>query len=85
MGISVDSPAQNAATVEKLRLPFPLLSDPEGTQAIRPYDVWHGGKSSAPRPGSGYSSTSVLIHPSWSMVTMRALQSVALRVSILWA
>lgn len=28
VGVSVDSPAENAAMVEKLRLPFPLLSDP---------------------------------------------------------
>ncbi len=26
--------------VEKLHLPFPLLSDPDGTGAIKPYDVW---------------------------------------------
>ena len=29
--------------VDKLRLPFPLLADPEGRQAIRPYGVWHEG------------------------------------------
>jgi len=42
-GISVDSPERNAAMVEKLRLPFPLLADPGGRQAIRPYGVWHEG------------------------------------------
>ena len=42
-GISVDSPGQNAAMAAKLRLPFPLLSDPGGEQAIRPYGVWHEG------------------------------------------
>ncbi len=40
VGISVDSPDQNAAMVEKLRLPFPLLSDPGGELAIKPYGVW---------------------------------------------
>ncbi len=33
--------------VEKLRLPFPLLSDPGGEQAIKPYGVWHEGESYA--------------------------------------
>ena len=39
VGISVDDPAQNAAMVEKLMLPFPLLSDPDRTLAIEPYGV----------------------------------------------
>lgn len=39
MGISVDSPAENAAMVEKLRLPFPLLSDPDAA-AIATWDVY---------------------------------------------
>jgi hypothetical protein len=42
-GISVDSPGRNAAMADKLRLPFPLLADPGGRQAIRPYGVWHEG------------------------------------------
>ncbi len=33
--------------VEKLKLPFPLLSDPNGQQAIKPYDVWHEGEGYA--------------------------------------
>ncbi len=37
--VSVDSPGQNAAMVEKLRLPFPLLSDPDRSRAIAPYGV----------------------------------------------
>ena len=32
-----DTPQQNAAMVEKLRLPFPILSDPTRDLAIRPY------------------------------------------------
>ncbi len=36
-GISVDSPAQHAAMIEKLGLPFPLLSDPNRSAAIEPY------------------------------------------------
>ncbi|MDP8928207.1 MAG: peroxiredoxin family protein [Actinomycetota bacterium] len=47
VGISVDDPSKNAAMVEKLKLPFPLLSDPNGQQAIKPYDVWHEGESYA--------------------------------------
>lgn len=47
VGISVDDSAKNAAMVEKLQLPFPLLSDPDGTKAIKPYDVWHEGKDYA--------------------------------------
>ena len=39
VGISVDEPAQNAAMVEKLMLPFPLLSDPDRSLAIGPYGV----------------------------------------------
>ena len=41
VGIAVDSVGQQAAMVEKLRLPFPLLSDPGGEQAIKPYDLWN--------------------------------------------
>lgn len=35
-GISVDSPRQQAAMVEKLDLGFPLLSDPDRSAAIEP-------------------------------------------------
>ncbi len=38
--ISVDTPAQNRAMIDKLLLPFPLLSDPQGEQAIKPYGAW---------------------------------------------
>lgn len=33
--------------VDKLGLPFPLLSDPDGTGAIKPYDVWQADASIA--------------------------------------
>lgn len=39
VGISVDDIQRNAAMVEKLILPFALLSDPDGTTMQR-YDVW---------------------------------------------
>ena len=39
MGISVDSVALNAAMVAKLRLPFPLLSDPDAAVAVA-WDVY---------------------------------------------
>lgn len=35
-GISADTPAQNSAVMEKLALPFPILSDPDRDQAITP-------------------------------------------------
>ncbi len=38
-GISIDSPGRNAAMIEKLTLPFPLLSDPDRSQAISPFGV----------------------------------------------
>ena len=39
VAISVDTPADNAAMVEKLRLPFPLLSDPDAA-VIAAWDVY---------------------------------------------
>lgn len=38
-GISIDGPERNAAMVEKLSLPFPLLSDPDRSEAIFPLGV----------------------------------------------
>ena len=38
-GISVDSPEQNRALIEKLILPYSLLSDPDG-DVIKRYGVW---------------------------------------------
>lgn len=40
--VVIDAPAQNAAMVEKLALPFPILSDPDGGGAIKPLGVWDG-------------------------------------------
>lgn len=37
--VSVDSVGQNAAMVDKLQLPFPLLSDPDRSVAVGPYGV----------------------------------------------
>ncbi len=48
-GISVDSVKQNAAMVDKLLLPFPLLSDPPG-EVIRSYGVWSDGDGGIARP-----------------------------------
>ena len=39
VAIDVDSPGQHAAMVEKLHLPFPMLSDPDRSQAIFPYGL----------------------------------------------
>ena len=38
-GISIDAPELNAAMVAKLSLPFPILSDPDRSQAISPFGV----------------------------------------------
>ncbi len=38
--VVIDPPEQNAAMVEKLALPFPILSDPGGDAAIKPFDAW---------------------------------------------
>jgi len=48
-GISVDSVEQNRAMVDKLLLPFPLLSDPEG-RVIKDWDVWMDGDGGIAKP-----------------------------------
>lgn len=40
VGISVDGVGKNAAMTAKLELPFPLLADPGGEAAIKPFGVW---------------------------------------------
>ena len=37
--IDIDTPGQHAAMVEKLNLPFPMLSDPDRSLAIGPYEL----------------------------------------------
>ncbi len=49
VGISVDPIDNNRAMVEKLLLPFPLLSDPEGT-VIRQWGVWTDGEGGIAKP-----------------------------------
>ena len=45
----IDTPAQNAAMVAKLALPFPVLSDPGGAGAIQALDAWDAsGKMAKP-------------------------------------
>ena len=39
VAISIDTPGQHAAMVDKLDLPFPMLSDPDRSLAIEPYGV----------------------------------------------
>ncbi len=47
--VVVDAPTQNAAMVEKLALPFPVLADPDGEGAIKPFEVWdEAGKTARP-------------------------------------
>jgi peroxiredoxin Q/BCP len=47
--ISVDSMEQQRAMVEKLLLPFPVLSDPEG-EVIRTWGVWTDAEGGIARP-----------------------------------
>ena len=48
-GIVIDSPGQNAAMVETLALPFPVLADPDGVGASKPLEAWdEPGKMSKP-------------------------------------
>lgn len=65
VGISVDTVEQNAVMVDKLLLPFPLLSDPEGS-VIRAYGVWNPGEGGVAKPAL------FLVHPDrsieWSYV-----------------
>ena len=53
VGISVDSPARNAAMIDKLDLPFEMLSDPDGTGLLKELDVWQPDTSHGDigRPG----------------------------------
>jgi hypothetical protein len=47
--VVIDEPGQNAAMVAKLALPFPILADPGGVGAIKPYGVWdEPGKMARP-------------------------------------
>lgn len=40
IGITVDTPEQNQAMIEKLLLPYSIVSDPEGDDVIKRYGVW---------------------------------------------
>ena len=48
-GISVDPIENNRAMVEKLLLPFPLLSDPDG-RVIKEWDVWRDAEGGIANP-----------------------------------
>jgi peroxiredoxin len=48
-GISVDPIENNRAMVDKLLLPFPLLSDPEG-RVIKEWDVWNDNDGGIAKP-----------------------------------
>ena len=48
-GISVDPVENNRAMVDKLLLPFPLLSDPEGG-VIKDWGVWNDADGGLARP-----------------------------------
>jgi peroxiredoxin len=48
-GISVDPVENNFTMVDKLLLPFPLLSDPEGA-VIKSYGVWSDDEGGIAKP-----------------------------------
>jgi peroxiredoxin len=48
-GVSVDQIENNRAMVDKLLLPFPLLSDPEG-RVIKEWDVWNENDGGIAKP-----------------------------------
>ncbi len=48
-GISVDPTENNRDMVDKLLLPFPLLSDPEG-RVIKEWGVWTDGEGGIAKP-----------------------------------
>jgi len=48
-GIVVDEPSKNLAMVEKLLLPFPILSDPDA-RVIHSYEVWNPGDGGVAKP-----------------------------------
>ena len=63
-GLSVDSPGQNAAVMDKLSLPFPILSDPDRDQAVTPLGFAdEGDPRQISRPGV------VIISPGGEVVT----------------
>ena|SRR5438105_10762569 len=47
--IVVDEPSKNLAMVDKLLLPFPILSDPEA-RVIHDYDVWNPEDGGVAKP-----------------------------------
>src|SRR2546428_10184353 len=47
--IVVDEPSNNLAMVEKLLLPFPILSDPDA-KVIHSYDVWNPADGGVAKP-----------------------------------
>jgi hypothetical protein len=40
VALSVDSKVRNAAMARRWKLPFPLLSDPGGTEILQPLELW---------------------------------------------
>ena len=58
--ICVDSVEQNLAMVNKLLLPFPVLSDPEA-RVIEPWGVLNAAEKGIAKPAL------FLVHPDWSV------------------
>lgn len=64
VGVSVDPPARNRAMRDKLKLPFPLLSDPDGTAAIERYGAWSEEERLA-RPAAALVDGQGLVRRAW--------------------
>ncbi len=58
--ISVDTVEQNQAMIDKLLLPFPVLSDPDAT-VIEPWGVLNAAEKGIARPAL------FLVLPDWSV------------------
>jgi peroxiredoxin len=58
--IVVDEQSNNLAMVDKLLLPFPILSDPDA-KVIHGYDVWNSGDGGVAKPAL------FLVRPDWSV------------------
>lgn len=77
VGVSVDSPARNAAMIDKLHLPFEMLSDPDGNGLLRELDVWHPDTAHGDigRPGV------FVVHPDGSEHFRRVARDFADRIA----
>jgi hypothetical protein len=61
VAVSVDSPERNEAFRRRWHLPFPVISDPDGNELLKPLDAWNADE----RGGIGW-PTLILFAPDGS-------------------